>query len=130
VVAIGIEHSTLQAVAERAVAEVDLTMTQDPFADEVLFIRSDQYPFVRDGVPAIVLLAGAKPRDGSGGVQRFRGFLATRYHMPSDDLDHPIDWPGAAKLALLNFRIGLAIGHDPQRPAWNPGDFFGRQFGG
>jgi hypothetical protein len=129
VVAIGIEHSTLQAVAERAVAEAGLTMTQDPFADEVLFVRSDQYPFVREGVPAIVLLAGVKPRDGSDGVQRFREFLATRYHMPSDDLDHPIDWPGAAKLALLNFRIGLAIGNDPERPAWNPGDFFGRQFG-
>jgi hypothetical protein len=95
-----------------AVAEVGLTMTQDPFADEVLFIRSDQDPFIRDG------------------VQRFREFLATRYHMPSDDLDQPIDWPGAAKLALLNFRIELAIGNDPQRPAWNPGEFFGRQSGG
>jgi len=129
VVAVGIEHSTLQSVAERAVAEAGLTMTPDPFADEVLFVRSDQYPFVRAGVPAIVLLAGVQPRDGSDGLQRFREFLAARYHQPSDDLNHPIHWAGAADLAFLNFRIGLAIGNDPARPAWNPGDFFGRQFG-
>jgi Zn-dependent M28 family amino/carboxypeptidase len=129
VVAIGIEHSTLQAVADRAVAEAGLTITPDPFADEVLFVRSDQYPFVREGVPAIVLLAGVKPRDGSDGLERFREFLAARYHQPSDDLNHPIHWDGAADLALLNFRIGLEIGNDPERPAWNPGDFFGRQFG-
>jgi Zn-dependent M28 family amino/carboxypeptidase len=129
VVAIGIEHSTLQSVAERAVAEAGLAMTPDPFADEVLFVRSDQYPFVREGVPAIVLLAGVKPRDGSDGLQRFREFLATRYHQPSDDLNYPIHWLGAADLAMLNFRIGLAVGNDPERPAWNPGDFFGRQFG-
>jgi hypothetical protein len=129
VVAIGIEHSTLQAVADRAVAEAGLTITPDPFADEVLFVRSDQYPFVREGVPAIVLLAGVKPRDGSDGLERFREFLAARYHQPSDDLNHPIHWAGAADLALLNFRIGLEIGNDPERPAWNPGDFFGRQFG-
>jgi Zn-dependent M28 family amino/carboxypeptidase len=129
VLAIGIEHSTLQAVADRAVAEAGLTITPDPFADEVLFVRSDQYPFVREGVPAIVLLAGVKPRDGSDGLGRFREFLAARYHQPSDDLNHPIHWAGAADLAILNFRIGLAIGNDPERPAWNPGDFFGRQFG-
>jgi hypothetical protein len=129
VVAIGIEHSSLQRVAQRAVAEAGLTMTPDPFADEVLFVRSDQYPLIREGVPAIVLISGVTPRDGSDGMQRFREFLATRYHMPSDDLNHPIHWPGAADLALLNFRIGLAIGNDPERPVWNPGDFFGRQFG-
>ena len=129
VLAIGIEHSTLQAVADRAVAEAGLTITPDPFADEVLFVRSDQYPFVREGVPAIVLLAGVKPRDGSDGLERFREFLTARYHQPSDDLNHPIHWAGAADLAILNFRIGLAIGNDPERPAWNPGDFFGRQFG-
>jgi len=113
----------------RTVEEAGLAMTPDPFADEVLFVRSDQYPFVRVGVPAIVLLAGVKPRDGSDGLQRFREFLAARYHQPNDDLNHPIHWLGAADLAMLNFRIGLAVGNDPERPAWNPGDFFGETFG-
>lgn len=128
VIPIGIEHSTLESVARRAVAEAGLTLTPDPFPDEVVFVRSDQYAFVRQGVPAIYLLAGVKTRDGSDGSQLFRDFHAHRYHLPSDDAGQPIHWPGAARLAYVNYRIGLAIGDDPQRPAWKPGDFFGGKF--
>jgi hypothetical protein len=38
-------------------------------------------------------------------------------------------WPAAAQLAHVNYRIGLLIGNDPARPAWNPGNFFGEKFG-
>jgi len=128
VIPIGIEHSTLEAVAQRAVAEAGLELTPDPFADEVIFVRSDQYAFIRQGVPAIYLLGGVMPRDGSDGIARFREWLGGHYHLPSDDLRGPIHWVGAAQLARVNYRIGLAIGNDPVRPAWKPGDFFGGKF--
>jgi hypothetical protein len=129
VIPIGIEHSTLEAVAQRAVADAGLTLTPDPFPEEVVFVRSDQYAFVRQGVPAIYLLAGVKPRDGSDGGKMFTDWLSRHYHLPSDDLNQPIHWPAAARLAYVNYRIGLAIGNDPQRPTWKPGDFFGEKFG-
>jgi Zn-dependent M28 family amino/carboxypeptidase len=129
VIPIGIEHSTLEAVAQRAVADAALTLTPDPFPEEVVFVRSDQYAFVRQGVPAIYLLAGVKPRDGSDGSKMFTDWLSHHYHLPSDDLSQPIHWPGAARLAYVNYRIGLAIGNDPRRPTWKPGDFFGEKFG-
>jgi Zn-dependent M28 family amino/carboxypeptidase len=129
VIPVGIEHSTLEAVARSAVAEAGMTLTPDPFPDEVVFVRSDQYAFVRQGVPAIYLLSGVKRRDGSDGGPMFQDFLAHRYHLPSDDLGQPIHWTGAARLACVNYRIGQAIGNDPARPAWKPGDFFGGKFG-
>ena len=129
VIPIGIEHSTLEAVARRAVVEAGLSLTPDPFPEEVVFVRSDQYAFVRAGVPAIYLLAGVKPRDGSDGTRLQLDFLAHHYHLPSDDLGRPISWLGAARLAQLNYQIGLAIGSEPDRPAWKPGDFFGDRFG-
>jgi len=128
VIPIGIEHSTLEVVAQRAVAEAGLQMTPDPFADEVIFVRSDQYAFVRQGIPAIYLLGGVTPRDGSDGNARFRDWIANHYHLPSDDLGGPISWIGAARLAHVNYRIGLAIGNDAARPSWKPGDFFGEKF--
>jgi hypothetical protein len=128
VIPIGIEHSTLEAVAQRAVAEAGLTLTPDPFPEEVIFVRSDQYAFVRQGVPAIYLLGGSKRRDGSDGGKAFQEFLARHYHLPSEDLSRPIHWSSAARLAYVNYRIGLAIGDDPVRPAWKPGDFFGQKF--
>jgi hypothetical protein len=129
VIPVGIEHSTLDAVAQRAVAEAGLTLTPDPFPEEVVFVRSDQYAFVRQGVPAIYLNAGVKPRDGSDGGQLVTDFLSHHYHLPSDDLSRPVHWLSAARLAYVNYRIGLAIGNDPARPAWKPGDFFGQKFG-
>lgn len=128
-VPIGIEHSTLEGVARRAVTEVGLTLTPDPLPEEVVFVRSDQYPFVREGVPAIYLKSGVKPRDGSDGLARVKEFRSHRYHLPNDDLNQPLHWPAAAQLAHVNYRIGLAIGNDPVRPAWKPGNFFGEKFG-
>lgn len=129
VIPIGIEHSTLDALAQRAVTEAGLTLTPDPQPDEVIFVRSDQYALVRAGVPAIYLLGGVKPLDGGDGVQRLTEFLGHHYHLPSDDLAQPISWMAAARLARLNYRIGLAIGDAAERPAWKPGDFFGGRFG-
>jgi hypothetical protein len=129
VIPIGIEHSTLEAVVRRAVAEAGLTLTPDPFPEEVVFVRSDQYAFVRQGVPAVYLNGGVKPRDGSDGKALFTDFLSHHYHLPSDDLGRPIPWVSAARLAYVNYRIGLAIGNDRVRPAWKPGDFFGEKFG-
>jgi len=129
VIPIGIEHSTLDSVVQRAVAEAGLSLTPDPMPEEVIFVRSDQYAFVRAGVPAVYLISGIRNRDGSDGMGAVRQFLAHHYHLPSDDLDRPVSWPGAARLAHLNFRIGLQIGDDPVRPAWKPGDFFGEKFG-
>jgi hypothetical protein len=63
---------------------------------------------------------------GSRAVKEFRSH---RYHLPNDDLDQPIHWPAAAQLAHVNYRIALAIGNDPARPAWKPGNFFGEKFG-
>jgi hypothetical protein len=129
VIPIGIEHSTLDALAQRAVTEAGLTLTPDPQPEEVVFVRSDQYAFVRAGVPAIYLIGGVKPLGGGDGVQRLTDFLGHHYHLPSDDLAQPISWTAAARLARLNYRIGLAIGDAAERPAWKPGDFFGGRFG-
>jgi Zn-dependent M28 family amino/carboxypeptidase len=129
VIPIGIEHSTLDVVAQRAVAEAGLVLTPDPSPEEVGFVRSDHYPFARAGVPAIYLKSGVTLRDGGDGLALVKEFRANRYHLPNDDLEQPIHWPAAAQLAYVNFRIGLAIGNDPARPAWKPGNFFGEKFG-
>jgi hypothetical protein len=125
----GIEHSTLDTVAKTAVEAAGLTLTPDPFPDEVLFVRSDQYSFVRKGVPAVYLGAGIRRTDGSDGLAGFGAFLRQHYHKPSDDLSQPIDWNGAARLAIVNRNIAYAIATQETRPEWKPGDFFGDTFG-
>jgi hypothetical protein len=80
-------------------------------------------------VPAIFLIAGIHRSDGADGLRDLRDYFSNTYHLPHDDLNQPIDWQGAAKLAVINFNIAYAIATQTARPAWKPGDFFGDRFG-
>jgi Zn-dependent M28 family amino/carboxypeptidase len=131
VIPIGIEHSSLKEVVEAAAAELGIGLTPDPFPEEVVFVRSDQYAFVRRGIPAVYLDGGIHSAvPGVDGREQLDGFLRQHYHQPSDQLDLGIHFPTAARLATLNQRIGSRVGNAPERPRWNPGNFFGERFAG
>ncbi|GAA4856984.1 M28 family metallopeptidase [Luteimonas vadosa] len=130
VVPIGIEHSSLQGVVEAAAKEVGVALSPDPFPEEVVFVRSDQYSFVRAGIPAVYLDGGVVPADKQRKPKvALTYFLRNCYHQPCDDADQPIHYGDAARLARLNARIGQLVGDADQRPTWNKGDFFGERFG-
>ena len=129
-VALGGEHTTLGEQARSAAETVGFTLTADPQPEEVRFIRSDQYSFVKKGVPAIHLKAGPHSSDASiDGVQVSRDWLRTVYHTPKDDLQQRIDFPSGARYAQTNFLLGLAVANAPERPKWKERDFFGEKFG-
>ena len=130
IIAFGAEHSSLESVIDDAIATEGFTLTPDPMPEEVIFIRSDQYSFVKQGVPSVYLVPGSTSTDPDiDGETRWREFLQTHYHRPSDDLTRPVDWPSAVRFARANVRIGYAVAEDARRPAWNAGDFFGEKFG-
>lgn len=102
----GAEHSTLGETLARVAVERGFTVSPDPTSDEVIFVRSDQYPFVKSGVTAIYLDPGERLTDpGFDLAAANRAFLKTRYHQPSDDLMQPVRWPSAAEFAgvMLEF---------------------------
>ncbi len=128
-IAFGAEHSSLDAVVDRAAGAEGFSLTPDPIPEETLFVRSDQYSFVRQGVPSIFLVPGFASTDPSiDGQAAFSAFLAKHYHRPSDDLSRPVDWDSARRFARANLRIGTEIGNSDRAPRWNDGDFFGERF--
>ena len=130
VVAFGAEHSSLAADTSIAAEAEGFTLSPDPFPEETIFIRSDQYSFVRKGVPAIYLIPGFESNDpDADGEALFRDHLKHHYHRPSDDLDRPVHWDSARRFARANARLGIRIANADERPAWNEGDFFGERFG-
>jgi Peptidase family M28 len=132
VIAFGAEHSSLGDVIKKAAARMNVTVSPDPLPEQVIFIRSDQYSFVKQGIPAVMPSAGFKSLDPK--VEPFKIFgiwEETRYHQPQDDMDQPwLDFEAAAKFARFAFLCGYLITEDPQRPTWNKGDFFGDKYGG
>ncbi len=129
VVPIGVEHSTLKAALETAAKDVGVALSPDPFPEEVVFVRSDQYPFIRGGIPAVYLIGGVVSADGKRQPKLAnQKFMREHYHQPSDESTLPIAYGDAARLARLNARIGRSVGDAAQRPRWNDGDFFGDTF--
>jgi hypothetical protein len=98
--------------------------------EEVIFIRSDQYSFVQQGVPALFINDGVMATDSKvDGLALEKKWLVTRYHTPLDNMDQPLDYQSGARAATLNFLVGYELAQWNSRPQWNPRNFFGTQFG-
>jgi Zn-dependent M28 family amino/carboxypeptidase len=120
----GLEESTLGDDI-RAVAEpMDVHVHPDQQPDRNLFIRSDQYSFIRQGVPAIA--NGFAPRPGTAEEQQFKDWLTKRYHAPSDDLDQPVDFVAAARFNQIMLTLTERVANAPNRPQWKETSFFRR----
>ncbi len=129
-VAFGSQNSSLDAVVRKAAADLGYTLSPDPMPEENIFVRSDQYSLVKQGVPAVYLMPGFTAADpGVNGQQVFGGFLSAHYHRPSDDLSLPMDLAAVERFARANLAVARAIADDPVEPAWKPGNFFGKKFG-
>jgi Zn-dependent M28 family amino/carboxypeptidase len=124
VVAFGSEHSTTARAVAAAGASMKVAVSPDPMPHETLFVRSDHYPFVKRGVPAVFLMTGY----ANGGKPVWQKFLADTYHTVKDDLAQPIHWGAAARFAELNYRIARNMADAGERPMWYAGDYFGETF--
>jgi hypothetical protein len=130
VVALGAEHSTLGDEVASAAKIIGYDVSPDPMPEEVSFIRSDQYSFVLQGVPAVDIEDGVKSTDPKiNGFDVIKKWLVTRYHTPLDNMEQPIDFESAAKGAVMNFLVGYQVAQHDAAPQWNKGDFFGSTFG-
>lgn len=128
--AIGAEHSSLHAVVTRVVRNYGYILSPDDAPEQVRLVRSDQFSFVRQGIPAINLRSGYLSRRRDVDVKEIqRDYLHNRYHQPSDDLSLPVDYSLAADFVRINAGIALEIANDAERPRWNRGDFFAQKFG-
>lgn len=130
IIAFGSEHSSLDVVVRRAAEQMHLAVTLDPLPEEVVFIRSDQYSFVQQGIPSVMPEPGIKSSDPKiKPIDIFMNWLATRQHQPNDDMQQPgLDFEAAATFARYMFLCGVMIANDSQKPSWNKGDFFARHF--
>ena len=124
VIAFGAEHSTLARAVAKAGASMGVAVSPDPMPDETLFVRSDHYPFVKRGIPAVFLMTGW----ANGGRQAWDRFLTQTYHSVKDDLSQPIRWEQGARFAELNYRIARTLADADERPLWYQGDYFGDTF--
>ena len=124
VIALGAEESSLGADA-RAVGEaLGLPLVPDPLPERNSFIRSDQYSFIREGVPALAFKFGFAKGSPEAAVEQ--AWRSSRYHAPSDDPAQPVERADAVRLNDFVAALALRVADAPGRPQWQPQSFFRR----
>src|SRR5713101_513694 len=121
---LGLDDSDLGDRVREIAQSQDVKVQPDPEPLRNLFVRSDQYNFIRHGVPSIIMSVGSEP--GSPEQKIFKDWLTNRYHAPSDDLNQPVDFAAAAKYEEIVRSLLINIANDDHRPQWKPDSFFRR----
>jgi Zn-dependent M28 family amino/carboxypeptidase len=120
----GLQESDLGDIVTEVAKARGIRVQPDPEPVRNSFIRSDQYNFIRHGIPALAMKVGYDP--GAPEQKLFKDWLTQRYHAPSDDLDQPVDLTAAAGYEEIIRRLMVAIANDPTRPQWKQDSFFRR----
>ncbi len=99
----------------------------DPNPDNGMFFRSDQFPFVKLGVPAIFAKGyiDAEKLGKEKTLQNLDQYWKTVYHTPQDEY-HPgsADLSGVVQDAELLYHVGLNLTNSQEWPKWNEGSEF------
>jgi len=120
----GIEESDLGSRAAAVAQSMGIKPIPDPEPLRNAFIRSDQYSFIKKGVPAVKVDVGFEL--GTPEQKIFKDWLTNRYHAPSDDVNQPVDLQTAAGYEEFTRRLLLETANDPARPHWKSDSFFRR----
>lgn len=121
---LGLDESSLGPIVRRVAAAQGLGVQADAQPLRNRFIRSDQYSFIRQGVPALAMKVGYEKDSPEAAIDA--AWTKQRYHAPSDDLAQPIDKEAAVGFNRMLVALATAVANEPQRPRWNPESFFKR----
>jgi Zn-dependent M28 family amino/carboxypeptidase len=120
----GLEESSLGDEIREVAKGDGLKTYPDPEPLLNHFIRSDQYNFIKDGIPALALKNGYEK--GSLEEAKVHEWSKSRYHAPSDDLEQPVDIAAAGKFVEVVRDLAMQVANDDSRPTWHADSFFRR----
>jgi Zn-dependent M28 family amino/carboxypeptidase len=120
----GLDETDLASDVTAVANAAGLAVLPDPEPKRNIFIRSDQYSFVRQGIPSLMLMVGYKK--GSPEEATLMAWIKDRYHAPSDDLEQPVDKAAAGAFDALVAKLLVHVADRDDRPRWQASSFFKR----
>jgi Zn-dependent M28 family amino/carboxypeptidase len=120
----GLAESSLGESVREAAKTLGVDVQTDREPEQNRFIRSDQYSFIRRGVPALAFKFGYE--FGSADETTRRNWVRDVYHQPNDDTKQTVDLEAAAKFNRVIMTLLQRVANDTARPTWNADSFFKR----
>jgi Zn-dependent M28 family amino/carboxypeptidase len=120
----GLDESELGDDLRRLAGPLGIGVLADPEPERNSFVRSDQYSFIRRGIPSLSLKVGFTKDSPEHEI--IRKWRKERYHSPSDDLQQPVDLQAAVDFNRVYAKVVEEVANREQRPQWKDGSFFKR----
>jgi hypothetical protein len=126
IIGVGAELSSLENdlinVAQSFGLEVS-SIPDDYFYESESISRSDQFSFMKAGIPSILLTEGLNYKNTTyqQGLDRLIQWTETVYHTPFDDLNQNLNFDAAQQHTRLIFKFSLLLANKTDPPQWNPG---------
>jgi len=114
---LGLEDSTLGQTVRDIAGSMGIEVRRDLEPERNLFRRTDHWPFVQRGVPAVSFLFGFDESDAEARA-RYRDWYENRYHAPQDDITTPIDLQAQADFHRFYFALTEAVANADAPPHW------------
>ena len=120
----GLTESSLGETVRAVAKELGVDVQTDREPEQNRFIRSDQYSFIRSGIPSLAFKFGYE--FGSPEEKIRRDWVRDVYHKPNDDTNQKVDLEAAARFNRVILGLLQRVANDPARPRWNETSFFKR----
>jgi len=120
----GLAESSLGESVRAAAKTLGVDVQTDREPEQNRFIRSDQYSFIRKGVPALAFKFGYE--FGSPEETIRKNWVRDVYHKPNDDLNQPVNLEAAATFNRVIMTLLQRVANDTARPTWSTDSFFKR----
>ncbi|MCG6191342.1 M28 family metallopeptidase [Maribellus maritimus] len=123
----GYGHSELDNLLAEEAKKQGRYIAQDPNPENGMFFRSDHFPFMKKGVPAI-FAKGYIEAENYGKektLELISDYWENTYHKPTDEYYADIaDLNGLVQDAKLFYNVGLRLANSVAWPRWNNGSEF------
>jgi hypothetical protein len=115
---LALEDSTLGQTVRDIAGPMGIEVRPDLEPERGLLRRSDHWPFMERGVPALSFLFGFDP--GTEAEGRYRDWYRRRYHAPQDDMSTPIDFQAQTDFHRFWFTLVERVADADAPPHWLP----------
>lgn len=125
----GFGYSELDDIVAEEALRMGRYIAADPNPENGMFFRSDHFPFVKKGVPAIFAkgYTEATKYGKEKTLELIEEYWNTVYHTPQDEyLPGRDDLNGLVSDARLFYRVGMQLANSEKWPDWKMGSEFQR----
>lgn len=115
---LALEDSSLGQTVRDIAGPMGIEVRADLEPERSLLRRTDHWPFMQIGVPALSFLFGFDATDEAAAAA-YRDWYENRYHAPQDDVSTPINFQAQADFHRFFFALTEAVSNADAKPTWS-----------